>query len=87
MSGGRWDAQVAGLACAIERKPNGDWVVTIASTTISRRSNLAEAIVDAGGGYVTKREAKAVASLVTAHPPARLSHAEWAGTIASDRRD
>lgn len=88
MSGGRWDAKVAGLACAIEKQPTGDWVVTIASTTISRRSSLAAAIVDAGGGYVTEAEAKAVASLVKAHPSTRPSDAaEWAGTIAAGPRD
>jgi hypothetical protein len=60
----RWKTEVAGLPCSIETANNGGWVVTIASTTRSRRNDLAAAIVDACGGLVGKEEALAIAASV-----------------------
>ncbi len=55
---------MAGLPCSIETANNGGWVVTIASTTRSRRNDLAAAIVDACGGLVGEEEALAIAASV-----------------------
>lgn len=64
MTGRRWEVRVAGFACRIETGNRGDWVVTIASTTVSRRKDLAVAIVEAGGGLVSRSEAETVACSV-----------------------
>ncbi|HLY93672.1 MAG TPA: hypothetical protein VKP14_02400 [Gaiellaceae bacterium] len=58
--------QVAGLPCVIDAEPTGDWVVTLASVTIARSRDLAQAIADAGGGFVSRAEAEEVAASVTA---------------------
>lgn len=73
MSGRRWDSRVADFACAIELLTNGDWLVTIASTTISRGRDLVAAIVEAGGGCITRSEAEAVALSVKARRSASAS--------------
>jgi hypothetical protein len=64
VSGRRWKTEVAGLPCSIETAKNGSWVVTIASTTRSRRTDLAAAILDACGGLVGEEEAVAIAASV-----------------------
>jgi hypothetical protein len=64
MSGRQWRTEVAGLPCSIEIAENGNWVVTLASTTRSRRRELTAAIVDAGGGLVLEHEAAALAASV-----------------------
>ena len=69
MSRGEREAQiiqVAGLRCVIDAEPTGDWVVTLAAVTIARSRDLAAAITEAGGGFVSKAEAEAVAASVTA---------------------
>jgi hypothetical protein len=64
VDGKQWITEVAGLPCSIESAEDGSWVVTMASTTRSRRSELAAAILDAGGGLVREQEAAAVAASV-----------------------
>jgi hypothetical protein len=60
----QWTTEVAGLPCSIEIAENGSWVVTMASTTRSRRRELTAAILDAGGGLVGEQEAVALANSV-----------------------
>jgi hypothetical protein len=63
VGGRQWRTEVAGLPCSIEMV-SGGWVVTVASTTRSRRSELAAAILDAGAGLVREHEAVALAASV-----------------------
>jgi len=65
MGGRHLELEVAGLPCTIEVSRTGDWVVTLAATTVGRAPSLATAIVRAGGGLVTASEAEAVAASVT----------------------
>jgi hypothetical protein len=69
MGGRRWRVEAAGVPCMIERSSTtGDWVVTLASTTVGRAESLPIAIVRAGGGLVTPSEAEALAiSIVRSH--------------------
>ena len=48
----------------VEEGKAGDWVVTLASTTLGQDVSLVTAIVRAGGGLVSLSEAKAVAASV-----------------------
>ena len=66
MPGREWTTEVAGLPCSIEIVEDGSWMVTVASTTRSRRRELAAAILDAGGGVVGEQEAVTVAASVEA---------------------
>lgn len=63
-SGTTWKASVAGMPCTIERTDESEWVVTIASATLGRSYNLADAICDAAGGLVSRRAAEAIAAAV-----------------------
>jgi hypothetical protein len=65
VGGRQWRTEVAGLPCSIELV-SGCWVVTVASTTRSRRSELTAAILDAGAGLVREQEAVALAASVEA---------------------
>lgn len=64
MAGGRWTTEAAGLPCTIEAARDGSWIVTIAEATVSRRDDLATAIVEAAGGLVGEEEAAALAARV-----------------------
>ena len=67
MSGRRWRVEAAGIPCLIEATEEpGDWSVTMASTTIAHDTNLAAAIIQAGGGVVSVEEAETLAALVAA---------------------
>jgi hypothetical protein len=68
VGGRQWTTSVAGLPCAIETTENGSWVVTLASTTRSRRGELVAAILEAGGGLVSKEEAVELAASVQPLP-------------------
>jgi hypothetical protein len=65
-AGTRWNLKVAGLPCTVEAGHRDGWVVTFAETTVSQRTSLAAAIVEAGAGLVSDAEAKAAASAVEA---------------------
>lgn len=62
----QWTTEVAGLPCTIELTDAGDWAVTIASVSTSRRENLTAAILEASGGLVSNAEALEAAAVVTA---------------------
>jgi hypothetical protein len=52
------------MPCTIEATEYGEWVVTIAASTLGRGYSLAAAIFDAGGGVVSRPEAAALAAAV-----------------------
>jgi hypothetical protein len=60
----RWRSKVAGLPCLVESLDEGDWVVTLASTTTSRGRDLKATILAAGGGVVGPAEAEALTALI-----------------------
>jgi hypothetical protein len=64
MGGRRWNLEAAGVPCTIEKGKAGEWVVTLASTTLGRDVSLVTAIVRAGGGLVSPSEAETVAASV-----------------------
>lgn len=72
LTGRQWRAEVAGLPCTVEAV-DGGWVVVMASTTIGRGSDLAAAIVRAGGGVVSGQQARVLAESVAEALP-RLSN-------------
>ncbi len=59
-----WTTEAAGLPCTIELADDGDWIVTIASSTTSRRSSLTAALLEAGGGLVSHPEASELEAAV-----------------------
>lgn len=86
MNGGRWKASVAGMPCTIERTEQGEWIVIIASATLGRRYDLADAICDAGGGVVSRGEAEALAAVVERRRSERAVPGSHAGLHARRRR-
>jgi hypothetical protein len=52
------------MPCTIEATEDGEWVVTIAASTIGRGYSLVDAICDAGGGLVSRPDAGALATAV-----------------------
>ncbi|MBV8259145.1 MAG: hypothetical protein JO073_15155 [Actinobacteria bacterium] len=59
-----WTTTAAGIPCTIHAAHDGTWLVTFAATTFSRRTELAQAIVDASGGNVDAEEASLLAAQV-----------------------
>jgi hypothetical protein len=60
--------EVAGLPCRIEAVSDGLWLVTVASLSVSRRGDLAAAIVEAAGGLVSSAHAEAIAAIDVSKP-------------------
>jgi len=60
----RWEIQVAGLPCIIERDRSERWVVTIAATTVAQGRDLADAIYTAAAGLVSRHESRTAAAQV-----------------------
>ena len=63
----RWQVEAGALPCVVERASDG-WVVTIAACTVSRNRGLVPAILEAGGGIVTRTEAERIARFVLTSP-------------------
>jgi hypothetical protein len=64
VAGQRWKAAVAGMPCTIEAAEHGEWIVTIAASSLGRGQSLADAIHQAGGGLVSLHEARSLAAAV-----------------------
>ena len=56
LSGRRWEVEVGGLPCTIEFD-QGEWIVTLAQTSVAQSENLDTAILRACGALITSSEA------------------------------
>lgn len=74
---------IQGLPCSVEHT-DGEWTVSVASATVARSSDLAQAILEATGHVVSRGEAAAVAARIAAVFETRGTPEATAGAGALD---
>jgi hypothetical protein len=63
-----------GYALLVERDEDGRWAVTVASVSRSRSESLELALLEAGGGSVTREWAARLAAGLARRAPTTVSH-------------